>query len=476
MKTILENKEYNTKLEASDWRFSASIVGLVKYFEYHQYDFEKKNDYILYNYENIEKEKYLDFAENFFRTDMHHINLIKSIEELEMFKKECENNEGIEKTEDEIKKIKKRKDELEKNARDFLNGNTVMKKVFKGYKLETTSKETFKRLIEEDRYLLIEDTFKNGKRLYSKFINQNKFFQEEGKICRLRGYSVDEGRKTRCLSYYYNTDTFSGEECKEFDFIPFAFTRTRESFFINNNFNVKGLLDSHSSISTAKDSTEMEEKAYSPRAMMFSYTENSTSFIEYNVEVITNVTGDEYYETKFIRKEAIECFKKIKYYNSFQVPYKSTSMGWLDIEKIVTQSVINQNNLDSLILSILKENRSRESLIGNLIYVNILLYKEGDSMEENTKKAYGVAKTISAIFTKEKKGNKLTSYKTKLITALIVGDYDKFNEILLKLSNQAGIELNFAYDLFEDFEKNKNQAFTFVNALQENTYVKKEEA
>ena len=36
MKTIIEDSNFDTKLEASDWRYSASIVGLIKYFDYHQ--------------------------------------------------------------------------------------------------------------------------------------------------------------------------------------------------------------------------------------------------------------------------------------------------------------------------------------------------------------------------------------------------------------------------------------------------------
>ena len=32
MKEIIEHSKYNTKLEASDWRFSASILGLIQYF------------------------------------------------------------------------------------------------------------------------------------------------------------------------------------------------------------------------------------------------------------------------------------------------------------------------------------------------------------------------------------------------------------------------------------------------------------
>ena len=44
-------------------------------------------------------------------------------------------------------------------------------------------------------------------------------------------------------------------------------------------------------------------------------------------------------------------------------------------------------------------------------------------------------------------------------------DYDRFCDILLNLSNYADEPFDFAYDLFEDFEKNMDIAYAFVNAL-----------
>lgn len=46
----------------------------------------------------------------------------------------------------------------------------------------------------------------------------------------------------------------------------------------------------------------------------------------------------------------------------------------------------------------------------------------------------------------------------------------------LNLANYADESFSFAYDLFEDFEKNKEVAYTFVNALRrENTETVKED-
>ena len=89
-------------------------------------------------------------------------------------------------------------------------------------------------------------------------------------------------------------------------------------------------------------------------------------------------------------------------------------------------------------------------------------------MKNTMKAAFACAKQI----VDKKDGNKprvsdtkLKSYCTKLINAIILDDYDQFQKILINLSNYAEVPLGFAYDLFEDFEKNKEIAYTFVNGL-----------
>ena len=61
--------------------------------------------------------------------------------------------------------------------------------------------------------------------------------------------------------------------------------------------------------------------------------------------------------------------------------------------------------------------------------------------------------------------NKVKSYRQKLTSAIVAEDYDRFCEILLQLSSYSEIAFPFSYDLFEDFEKNKDIAYTFVAAL-----------
>ena len=76
MKTILENNtDFNVKLEPSDWRFSAAIVGLLEYFEYIdplETSYKVEDEYILYNSELITKENYLKFVEKKYGENLHH--------------------------------------------------------------------------------------------------------------------------------------------------------------------------------------------------------------------------------------------------------------------------------------------------------------------------------------------------------------------------------------------------------------------
>ncbi len=86
-------------------------------------------------------------------------------------------------------------------------------------------------------------------------------------------------------------------------------------------------------------------------------------------------------------------------------------------------------------------------------------------MKERLKGAYACSKKVAEVLEK----NKLDSYRQKLTSSIIFKDYDRVCQILLQLSNYSGIEFGFVYDLFDDFEENKDLAYTFINALSKNT-------
>ena len=81
-------------------------------------------------------------------------------------------------------------------------------------------------------------------------------------------------------------------------------------------------------------------------------------------------------------------------------------------------------------------------------------------MNQAMRGAYACAKAVvSAI------PDKYKAYRQKLTSAVVFKDYDRCCQILLQLSNYSGVTFDFVYDLFEDFEKNKDVIYTFINAL-----------
>ena len=76
----MEEKVFDCTLESGDWRESATIVGLIKYFDFlyqngvadksELYEFE--DDYLRYNSNYISEENYLLFVEKYFKDAMHH--------------------------------------------------------------------------------------------------------------------------------------------------------------------------------------------------------------------------------------------------------------------------------------------------------------------------------------------------------------------------------------------------------------------
>ena len=83
MKNIINEGKFDYSIETSDWRYSASIVGLIKYFKFlHRKGIEEKDnlyeiydDVLKYNSKSITEENYLLFVEEFFSYNFR-INII----------------------------------------------------------------------------------------------------------------------------------------------------------------------------------------------------------------------------------------------------------------------------------------------------------------------------------------------------------------------------------------------------------------
>lgn len=447
-------KDNILKVEPSDWRWSATIVGLMKYFKNYNLESEVKvdDDFIEFDSKLLDDEKYLKFAEKHFKENMHH----KKVEDLI----------SIENPTDEI--VKEVNEKLSKNA----SSNTVMLKTFKKIKYDGTNSKEIQKIIEENRLNLIEQTFKGGRALYFNFCNENNLLKDPGKSCRIRGYSLDMGKKGKSASYMGDQKTFVYEDSKLFDFIPFAFSLTRESFFINNNFTIKQLLESNKN--------DIFEKENNIKSELFFKVKESSRYINYDAEIIRKDRENEYFDTVYLRKESIKRFAKINE-KTLDAISKSLKLekyrgnvlnevinkdGYLNVQNIVVNCIINNLKLDDLIDVLLRE-ENKNYIISHLIDINMGGKMNLETKKVEQKKAIASAMGIKQKFLREGKQNKLRAYEQRFISAITLKDYDRVKELLLHISATTQQPLPFINVLFEDFEENKDIAYTFINALGE---------
>lgn len=443
MKITLQNVNYDTKLEAADWRSSASILGLLQYFNYHNFDYVIEDDYILYNSSNINEEKYLEFVEYKYGQELHHkvIESILANDEI--------NNEQL------------------KLVNERLIANTIMKKYFNKVKFDNTNKKHILDIIEKNRLEITRETFRSKKNMYANYANTNQLFNEKQEHCRILGYYIDVGKKGKSTGYNFTTTTFVGEDMREFDFLPFAFEGNNEAFFINDNYTIDRLKSSNERLKTIiRSSIDENNGRLDARKALFRGIIESADFIKRDVEVIFKDINKGYFETLYLRKGSIDILKAIKDknidYKAFSSYHKMTDKYYKDIQKEVLECIINNIVLDNLIEILLKVNKNY--LVTQLIRTNILI-RGNEEMKEKLKGAYACSKKVAEALEK----NKLDSYRQKLTNSIIFKDYDRVCQILLQLSNYSGIEFGFVYDLFDDFEENKDLAYTFINALSKNT-------
>lgn len=462
MKEKISDRRYDTRMWPSDWRYSAAIVGLIRFFEFCNIDYrcgnteeQDKEDYIEYCSTDIQgenfKNQYLKFAESYFEEYMTHRKIEKILEKEELSEKEIE--------------------EVNKN----MVAKSVCKSVFGKLKYSPEIKELILKLIEENRDKLIQEIYRNGTDTYAKFANTNKLFcnEEEKKVSRLIGYYVDLPKKGKSMSYNWNYDTYVANDIQEFDFIPFAFTKTRDSYFINNNSSIANLCKTNDKLQELLDEKNDNGLDRKPESIMFIAMQNSAPLLDYDVEIICKSKDNEYYSTLYLRKSAVEIFRRLestfKGKNIADIIEKPCKLEkeYLPIQKLVIDSIINNIYLDSVIERILKDKEriNKSFLVSTLIKINQLIYG-GENMDIKSYKARRTAEEVS----KRLESNKIKSYKQKLISAISFRDYDRFSEILLQFAAYAEVPFDFAYDLFDDFEANKNVAYAFVNGLNDNNY------
>lgn len=447
MRSTVENDKFDIWMEPSDWRYAAAIVGLSRYLKYfgdENEDYEISDEYLKFRSTDITEERYLEFVEAKHAEELQHKRLetLLSHEEL--------SRDGI------------------TFANELIKGNSVMKKVFGKQKFDGSNQEALLELIQGHRKELIKETFRNKSNMYANFANTGQLFEGAKQCCRLHGYCVDGGRKSKSISYNFDTSTFVAQDDPFFDFIPFAFYGDREVFFINDNYSVKQLIATNNIFKELlqAENEEGEKRTNNARKVLFKSIQEAADFINYDTEVIIKKRDKAFFETMYIRRKSIRILKDIKVYEPFCFSIKVNDNYYIDVQNKVTDCILNLVRADEVIELLLKQSRDKvrgnpEYVISQLININYLICGGKEDMKQSMKVAYACAKAVAEKLPE----NKRASYRQKLISAVVFKDYDRCCQILLQLSNYANVDFDFVYALFEDFEGNKDIAYTFINAL-----------
>ena len=442
-------------LEPFDWRYSAAIVGLRKYLEWLGVDEEPNliitEDTLEYNKKYLDKEDFLKFAEYYFKDDMHHIEIENKLKEKNP-------------TEDQINIVNEK-----------MKANTILKNKFKKIKFDGHNQDEIQNIIDQNREEIICETFRNKNNLYKNYCNPNQLFKDKQECCRLNGYYIDMPKKGKSISYAFDKSNYVGNDIPEFDFIPFAFSGCREKFFINDNVDLNRVQKTNNqwtrTVKSQMEEAKQKNERVNTKRIFIDCLIEAKDFLQSDIEIIVKKPERAYFETLYLRKESLEILKNMKsYYKAFCFSIKISDDYWINILNEVFDAVVNFTLLDDLINKLLKDSREEGNsyVISKLLKVNVEIKKGDEKMKNTMKAAFACAKQI----VDKKDGNKprvsdtkLKSYCTKLINAIILDDYDQFQKILINLSNYAEVPCGFAYDLFEDFEGNKEIAYTFVNSL-----------
>lgn len=458
MKSKIDFDGYNTLLQPTEWRYAAATTGLVEYFKFNHISYgvlseleEKPKesvfgfDGILYNQEDITEERYLDFAEDHFKDDMTHIRILQMLEKDEF-------------TEEQIKAVN-----------DMVKSKTVLKKLFGKTRFDGTNKQTVADIINNNRHEIIKSVFRYGKNLYSNYANSNLLLTASNPHCRLAGYTLDEGRKTRFLGFCFAKESYETNDIPEFDFIPFAFSNSDmyETFFVNNNFSVKDLVQTNKRVSEALNSVDKRDS----RLKLLTVLQQAKDYINYNIEIIMKSRDNDYYSTLYVRVDRLKQLRNLSD-KSLNYLYMIANNDWLDVEREVYERCINNVFLDDIILQMLKIyfDKDVNKMVVKLRTDTLIDINEawkGNKVMDEIMNARHCGKKVSKKLIEDNKKNKISSFKQKIVSALVAHDYDRVNEVILSLSSYVNMEFSFFYKLIENPEENKSIALAFASALTE---------
>lgn len=434
MKEILEDGKI--KLIPSDWRYSATIIGLYRFFI--QLGF---NEAFIINYDEfIYDPAYLfdspNFEENFTKflkqyygeKEFHHTRLKSML-------------------------LSEHPENLIKEINETLKYNSAMTSIFGKIKYDGTNADKILGLIDKNDVFLTIKTFEFKYTMYRKYCQVSRststLFETDLNCCRLNGYYFDYSKKSKSTGYNFTNQYF--EDIQEFDFVVFGFSKAKsneESIFINANYNINSLI-------AANDKIKEDEDL---KHMLIKNLKLSSNFINNNIEVIIK-NRKEFFESFILNQNSINIFKQIDDLND--ISYIKIKDNYINLKKEIINAIVNNIYLDYLINLALK-NKYNSLRLFKIIKINQIIYSKGENkMTDKFKSAYACAMEV----TKSLNENKVKSFKAKLLSAITVDDKDNIYKILSKLSNFSEVNFSFIYDLLEDYDTNKNILYVFINTL-----------
>lgn len=433
MKSILEDGKI--KLEASDWRYSAAILGLIRYFDYNLIDYEIVDNSVIYSPEEITKERYVEYILERYKNDNFPYLVLT----------------------DKLNKDTYTDEEINDLNKYIKNCPISIKKL--NLEFNGSNQKELLQILEMKKEELVLDIFKNRKRNgYAKFCNKSCFFKNDGKICRVNGYYVDIIHKKNLFMWSGNPNTFDSDDIQEFDFIPFGFSLDNDSLFINNNLMIKSLIADNSHFNSKNNIISLYK--YIVRLEELN--------IRNNIEIIMKNIDKNYFQTVYIDKSLTNKLKEIHKINNIvelQNMNILVNKNYYINMNYILQLIFNHQNLDSVIHILLKNKQNDKTCnyyLKFIIQMNIILYgKTIRTVIEEYETAYSCAKKIS----KKISNHDINNAKQQLISAIIIDNKEHIYNCLLKISNYVGINISFMFDILDDYEKNKNQIYAFIIGL-----------
>lgn len=497
MKYDIDKNEYgfDTAISASDWKYSAAITGLLYYFKELEKKYEIKtltideitDNFLLYNKEDITEESYLNFIEAFYPED----TLVHK------------------KIETQLKYTKEFTPEIIKNIKENMSANTVLKKVFSKIKFDGTNKEEALKLLEENRHLIIKETFRNKKDLYDNYCQTSRLLEKgDNSPCRLKGYYFDPNRKSKATGYNFASSSVDYFDDEVFDFIPFAFTgNSFETIFLNDNLNLEILEIMNfklreyfsekkereiTNIRTLKQEKAMKEGKNEPieetsvsvslKKIFLNILQKKTDYIKYGMEIIYKNKERDYFETWYLRNDSIEVLKIVEDFSRLDIRIKITDKYYFNLLDEVFSAILNLSLLTNSIVYLLKDREnfikldiSKENLskifkynyaIEQLIKVNQIIRNGGKEMDKNLKASIkACASEVVRKFIKDNSLNKLASYRQKLLSSVVAKNHKRILDVLTQLSVYSGVYFSFSFDYIENQTQNEDIIHYFILEL-----------